>query len=218
MIREDSIPTVKIRDETLRDASVPGTAVIVRDETLRDVDAREAILDACFGSSRFEKTSERLREGRRPADGLSLVAEIDGRVVGTVRLWHVAAGPGRPALMLGPLAVDCACQGLGIGAALMRDALDRAKALGHRAVLLVGDAPYYARFGFSPEKTTGLWLPGPFARERFLALELQAGALDGARGLVAATGALEVKPDLAALVAAAHQSAMAGFRPAAHGP
>jgi predicted N-acetyltransferase YhbS len=214
MFREDSIPTT-IRGERLRDASVPGPAPIVRAETLRDADAREAILDACFGPSRFEKTSERLREGRRPADGLSLVAEVDGRVVGTVRLWHVTAGPGRPALMLGPLAVDCACQGLGIGAGLMQAALERAKALGHRAVLLVGDAPYYARFGFSPEKTAALWLPGPFARERFLALELQAGALDGARGLVSATGASEEKPDLAALVAAAHQGVLAGFRSAA---
>jgi predicted N-acetyltransferase YhbS len=198
MIREDSIPSITLREETLR-----------------DVDAREAILDACFGPSRFEKSSERLREGRRPADGLSLVAEVGGRVVGTVRLWHVAAGPGRPALMLGPLAVDCACQGLGIGAALMGEALARAKALGHRAVLLVGDAPYYARFGFSVGLTRALWMPGPFARERFLALELQAGSLTGARGLVSATGVLEEKPDLAALVAAARQGTLPAFRPAA---
>ncbi len=198
---------------TIREDTV--SPVVIRDETLRDVDAREAILDACLGPSRFEKSSERLREGRRPADGLSLVAEVEGRVVGTVRLWHVAAGPGRPALMLGPLAVDCACQGLGIGAALMGEALSRAKALGHGAVLLVGDAPYYARFGFSAGLTRALWMPGPFARERFLALELQAGSLAGARGLVSATGLFEEKPDLAALVAAAGQGALTAFRPAA---
>jgi predicted N-acetyltransferase YhbS len=199
---------VTIREDTV-------SPVVIRDETLRDVDAREAILDACLGPSRFEKSSERLREGRRPADGLSLVAEVEGRVVGTVRLWHVAAGPGRPALMLGPLAVDCACQGLGIGAAIMGEALARAKALGHGAVLLVGDAPYYARFGFSAGLTRALWMPGPFARERFLALELQAGSLAGARGLVSATGLFEEKPDLAALVAAARQGALTAFRPAA---
>ncbi len=205
-------PAIVIREEAGRDGPAPGTAIVIREETLRDVDAREAILDRCFGPSRFEKTSERLREGRRPAEGLALVAEVGGRVVGTVRLWHVAAGPGRPALMLGPLAVDCACQGLGLGAALMREALERARALGHRAVLLVGDAPYYARFGFSAEATAALWLPGPFARDRFLALELQAGSLDGTRGLVSATGAPEAKPDLAAIVAAAGRGAILGFR------
>jgi predicted N-acetyltransferase YhbS len=169
--------------------------IAIRDEVLSDVAARENLLDACFGEERFRKTCERLREGRRPADGLSLVVEIDGRLVATVRLWHVAAGPGRPALMLGPIAVDPALQGFGIGGKLMRHALDRATALGHAAVLLVGDAPYYARFGFSAEPTAALRLPGPYERERFLALELASGALDGARGPVTATGALAEKPD-----------------------
>src|SRR5215207_2756501 len=89
-----------------------------------DAPAREALLDACFGDERSEKTCERLREGRRPADGLSLVIEADGAIVGTVRLWHVAAGPGRPALLLGPIAVDPALQGLGLGSKLMRAALN----------------------------------------------------------------------------------------------
>ena len=173
----------------------------IREETPPDAPAREALLDACFGEERFRKTCERLREGRRPADGLSLVLDRDGDVIGTVRLWHISAGPGRPALLLGPIAIDPSLQGLGLGARLMRAALNRASVLGHRAVLLVGDAPYYARFGFSAERTEALWLPGPYERERFLGLELQPGALAGARGLVSATGALEEKPDFAALVA-----------------
>jgi predicted N-acetyltransferase YhbS len=70
----------------------------------------------------------------------------------------------------------------------MRMALSRATELGHRAVLLVGDEPYYKRFGFSRALTEHLRLPGPFERERFLALELIAGALSDARGMVAATG------------------------------
>ena len=78
-------------------------------------------------------------------------------------------------------------------------------------MLLVGDAPYYERFGFSTEQTGVLWMPGPYERDRFLALELEAGALDGARGLVSATGVLEQKPDLAALVAAAAQGAWRAF-------
>lgn len=178
----------------------------IRDESHRDVEAREALLDACFGASRFDKTCERLREGRLPAEGLSLVAEHRGEVAGTVRLWHVTAGAFRPALMLGPLAVDPARHGLGVGGALVREALARAAALGHGAVLLVGDAPYYGRFGFSTERTGSLWLPGRYERSRFLALELRPGALEGARGLVSAAGSFEEKPDLAGLVAASSEA------------
>jgi predicted N-acetyltransferase YhbS len=68
-------------------------------------------------------------------------------------------------------------------------------------VLLVGDAPYYGRFGFSHERTAALWLPGPYERHRLLAHELKPGALDGARGLISACGRLERQPDLATLVA-----------------
>ena len=189
--------------------------IMIREETFRDVEAREALLDACFGPARFQKTCERLRESRMPAEGLSLVVDRDGEVIGTVRLWHICAGPNRPALMLGPIAIDPSVQGLGLGAKLMREALARAAALGHGAVLLVGDAPYYERFGFSAEKTGSLWMPGPYERSRFLALELEAGSLEDARGLVSATGAFEQKPDLAALVAAAAGGAWASTRPAA---
>ncbi len=92
-------------------------------------------------------------------------------------------------LMLGPLAVDAACRALGVGAALMDEALAAAKARGHGAVILLGDAPYYARFGFSAEKTGELLLPGPFERERLLGLELREGALDEAWGMVVPAGA-----------------------------
>jgi predicted N-acetyltransferase YhbS len=162
--------------------------ITIREEISADVAAREALLDEAFGMERFEKTCERLREGRVPARGLALIAEIDGEIVGTVRLWHVKAGNTDDALVLGPLAVSRACQSRGIGACLMRAALNRAALAGYAAVLLVGDLPYYARFGFSAGLTDGLWLPGPVERERFLALELQMNALSKAWGLVKATG------------------------------
>src|SRR6266576_5337609 len=114
------------------------------------------------------------------------------RLVGTVRLWHVSAG-GVPALVLGPLAVDPSCRKLGIGRALVQRALAAAKARGHGAVLLLGDAPYYARFGFSALKTSELRLPGPFERERLLGLELRDGALDSAWGMIAPAGAAAPK-------------------------
>jgi predicted N-acetyltransferase YhbS len=161
----------------------------IRHERPGDIVAREHLLDLCFGEARRLKTSERLREGRLPAEGLAFTAEFKGRLVGTVRLWHVEAGSHRPALLLGPLAVDPDVQGLGLGASLMRHALARAGALAHGAVLLIGDAPYYARFGFSQTLAAGLAMPGPFERERFLGLNLRPAALDGACGIVRATGA-----------------------------
>src|SRR6185295_16526283 len=85
-------------------------------ETTGHIPAREALLDAAFGPHRRAKTSERLREGRIAAPGLAFSAVEGGRLVGTVRLWNVTAGPGRPALLLGPLAVDGAHRGDGIGA------------------------------------------------------------------------------------------------------
>ena len=103
---------------------------------------------------------------------------MNGRIVGTVRLWNVTAGPGRPALMLGPLAVDPSLQGLGVGSKLMREALDRAAALGHRAVLLVGDAPYYARFGF--DAAAGADYATPYAGPYFMALRLAGPTCDSA--------------------------------------
>jgi predicted N-acetyltransferase YhbS len=171
----------------------------IRAERASDIVAREALLDACFGVNRHARTCQRLRDGRAPAEGLALSVVRQGRLVGTLRLWHVSAG-GVPALVLGPLAVDNTCRKLGVGAALMGHALAAAKARGHRAAILLGDAPYYGRFGFSAAKTGELSLPGPFDRDRLLGLELRAGALDGAWGMVVPTGmpAAQGKPPIAA--------------------
>ena len=161
--------------------------LVIRAERASDVVARETLLDACFGVNRQLRTCQRLRDGRAPAEGLALSVVRRSRLVGTVRLWHVSAG-GVPALVLGPLAVDGVFRSQRVGAALMVHALAAAKARGHRAVLLLGDAPYYERFGFSVEKTGELKLPGAFERERLLALEFEAGALDGAWGMIVPTG------------------------------
>lgn len=163
------------------------------DEHISDIPAREALLDAAFGDDRFKKTSEKLRACRKPAKGLALVAKDEsGALAGTLRLWHVMIG-NRPALMLGPLAVDKGRRSAGIGAMLMTAAIERAKALGHSAIILVGDAAYYERFGFSNRQTQLLWLPGPVDRARFLALELKRDALKGAAGILRATGERERK-------------------------
>src|SRR4051794_26783133 len=100
--------------------------LVIRAERAADIPAREALLDASFGGNRHARTCQRLREGRAAAEGLAFSAFHRGRLVGTVRLWHVSAG-GTPALVLGPLAVDAGCRNLGIGAALMTHALAAAK-------------------------------------------------------------------------------------------
>lgn len=164
--------------------------VSVRLERAEDFAEREALLDRAMGPNRRKKSSEKLRRGRLPAEGLALTARDEsGRLLGTVRLWNVAAGhDGRAALLLGPLAVEPSLKGAGVGVKLMRHAIAEAAWRGHRAILLVGDAPYYARFGFTAEKTGELAMPGPYERDRFLALELVTGALDGAEGVLRATG------------------------------
>ncbi|CAG0966283.1 hypothetical protein RHIZO_00978 [Rhizobiaceae bacterium] len=177
----------------------PTAAFTIEAETPRDVAGRDALLDRAMGPRWRRKSSEKLRRGRLPAEGLAFVArDADGRVVGTVRLWDVMVereiSPRRGeigncrALLLGPLAVDPAMKSAGIGSALMRHAIAEAARRGHGAVLLVGDAPYYARFGFSAGKTGALAMPGPYEKHRILALELDAGALDGARGVLKAAG------------------------------
>src|SRR5436309_5868403 len=149
----------------------------IRGERGSGVVAREALLDLAFGANRQTRTCQQLREGRAPAEGLAFSAVREGKLVGTVRLWHVSAG-GVPALMLGPLAVGDTCRELGVGAALMDHALAAAKARGHRAVILLGDAPYYARCGFSAAKTGESSLPAPFEPERPLARELSDRAIE----------------------------------------
>lgn len=161
---------------------------VISAERPADLRARESLLDRAMGPHRKRKSSEAIRRGRLPADGLSFVARsLSGAVVGTVRLWHVDAG-GKPALLLGPLAVAPEAKGAGIGSALMIHAIAAAERLGHKAIFLVGDAPYYERFGFeaAPEAFA---MPGPFSRERFLALTFTPGALDGAAGVLRPSGA-----------------------------
>ena len=168
--------------------ALPPPAVVIGAEQPEDRGAREALLDLAFGPGRFRKTSEKLRRGRMPAEGLAFTACKGERLVGTVRLWNIAAGNAGDALLLGPLATHPELQGRGIGGRLMAYAIGEATRLGHRAILLVGDAPYYNRFGFERRFAEGFALPGPVEADRFLGLELTAGSLEGATGMVTASG------------------------------
>jgi len=163
--------------------------VTISTERQGDTAAREALLDRAFGPRRRRKTAERLRKDRLPSEGLAFSAhDDDGRLVGTMRLWDVDAGSAGAALLLGPIAVDASLRGQGLGSAMIHHAIARAAARGHRAILLVGDEPYYRRFGFTRSAVEDLRLPGPVDRDRFLGLELEEGALLNASGVLTATG------------------------------
>lgn len=160
--------------------------VTIEPERAEDAAAIEDLLDRAFGAERRMKVVQRLRDGQIPARGLALVAREGSRIIGTLRFWPVRIGRQHRALLLGPLAVDPACRNRAIGAWLMNTGIARATALRHRAAVLVGDAPYYERFGFSARHTAAMELPGPVDRARFLAMELVPGALVGVAGLVVA--------------------------------
>jgi predicted N-acetyltransferase YhbS len=151
-----------------------------------DAGAVETLLDLAFGLDRHTKTSYRLREGNRPIDGVSFIArDSELGVVGAISFWPLKIGrSGTDALLLGPLAVHPLRQNQGIGRALMHKGIDGATLLGHRLVILVGDAPYYARVGFARVPEGRLVMPGPVDPRRLLYLELAAGALARASGLV----------------------------------
>ena len=164
--------------------------ISLEETTSQDHQPIEHLLDLAFGSDRHTKTSYRLRAGNSPVPGLSLVTRDAGAgVSGTISFWPLAIGAKQsPALLLGPLAVHPDRQGLGIGLALMREGLARARAQGHGLVLLVGDEPYYAKVGFAKLPEGLISLPGPVDPKRFLYLELKPGALAGVAGLVQVPG------------------------------
>lgn len=157
--------------------------LLIRPETAADLPAIDALHDHAFGPGRFARTAARLREGVAPDPELSLVAMVGGRLAGSVAMTPIVIGR-QPALLLGPLAVDPDFGKRGIGRRLVRETLARARAAGHRLVLLVGDAPYYGPLGFravSPQRVT---MPGPVDPRRVLIAELIEGAFETAEGAV----------------------------------
>ncbi len=153
-----------------------------------ETDGEAAILSRlsaeAFGPGRFARSAYRVREGVPPVAKLSLVGWRDGRVVGGIRFTAIRIGEQNDALLLGPLVVDPAEAGKGFGRALVEEGLARAREEGFALVLLVGDMPYYGRFGFAPVRPGQITLPGPVDPARLLALELVPGALARAQGEV----------------------------------
>lgn len=158
----------------------------IHHEELGDAPVLSALSAEAFGPGRFARAAYRVREGVAPVASLSLTGLLDGRLVAGIRFTAVGIGEERGALLLGPLVVDPAHKGKGYGQALVAEGLARARAEGFRLVVLVGDVPYYGRFGFAPVAPGQVTLPGPVDPARLLALELVPATLAGAKGLVLA--------------------------------
>ena len=142
----------------------------------------EALYDLCFAPGRQALSSYRLREDVGPVAKLCLVWRDGGEVLGgAIRVWPVRVGA-RRALLVGPVAVHPTRQGEGLGALLLRSVIERASALGEERLLLVGDLPYYSRFGY--RRLRGVVMPSPTNPDRVLGLGLYDGAWDGVRGEV----------------------------------
>ena len=148
----------------------------LRSETAADAARVEALNQAVFGPGRFAKSAYRLREGVAPLPELSFVATEEGVLRGSVRFWPVRVG-GHESLLLGPLAVEPAQRGRGIGIALMQAGIEAAHRGSWSAILLVGDEPYYAKVGFSRLPPGRVNFPGPVEVSRILGLSLQSGGL-----------------------------------------
>jgi predicted N-acetyltransferase YhbS len=142
----------------------------------------EGLYDLCFAPGRTALSSYRLRDGVDPVAGLCLTLRDEGgALVGAIRYWPVLVG-GAAALLLGPVAVHPIRQGEGLAGILIRESLARAEAAGHARVMLVGDAPYYGRFGFA--RLSGVVMPPPTNPDRVLGIALQPGAWEGVTGAV----------------------------------
>jgi predicted N-acetyltransferase YhbS len=154
----------------------------LEEETEADAAEVEALYDLCFAPGRTALSSYRLRNGVPPVKALCLVLrDGDGILAAVIRYWPVRIA-GRRVLLLGPVAVHPTRQGEGLGALLIHESLGEARRLGWERVMLVGDAPYYRRFGF--RKLERVEMPPPTNPDRVLGMELQPGAWGGVEGPV----------------------------------
>ncbi len=159
----------------------------LEEETEADWWEVEALYDLCFAPGRTALSSYRLRDGVPTVAALCLtLRDDDGTLAAVIRYWPVEVA-GQDALLLGPVAVHPTRQGEGLGALLINESLAEARRLGWERVMLVGDAPYYSRFGF--HKLAGVTMPPPTNPDRVLGLALKKGAWKGLSGPVAKSAA-----------------------------
>jgi predicted N-acetyltransferase YhbS len=158
-----------------------GLDIVISAERPQDASAIQILEERAFGPGRYARSAYRLREGNTHDPALSFVARVSTLVVGSVRLSRIRIGQ-TSAVLLGPLIVDPAFHAKGIGRMLVEASVAAAQAAGHGVVLLVGDEPYYGRFGFRRLPPGRIAMPGPVDQMRVLALPLAEGAADALAG------------------------------------
>lgn len=161
----------------------------VRPVAPSDLPAITELHDRVFGPGAYARSAYRVRESAPPYSRFCRTSRLGDRLLAAIRLTEITIGGAPGALLLGPLAVDPSVAGQGYGKALVAATLDAARAAGIRLVVLVGNMPYYGRFGFAPVPPGQIVLPGPVDPARILAVELVPGALSGYRGLIRAVPA-----------------------------
>ncbi|HVY34292.1 MAG TPA: N-acetyltransferase [Caulobacteraceae bacterium] len=148
-------------------SSLPGLTTTIAAERAQDSARVQALIERAFGPGRFAKAAERLREGNMPDLSLSFVAWAQNQVVGCVRMWPIVVDHA-PAILLGPFAVDDAWRGQGLGKALVETACEAARTQGRGLILLVGDEPFFRKFGFQAAPPGQIKMPGPVDSRRVL--------------------------------------------------
>lgn len=174
-------PSLDVAAVAATDASLSRTA------TAADLPAIEALHDLAFGPGALTRAAYRVREGCPPLSPWCRVMCHGPALIAAIRYTKIRIGGHGQALLLGPLAVAPACANQGHGRRLLADSLDHARSTGITLVVLVGDPPYYARFGFQPVAHGRLLWPGPVDPQRVLMLELQAGCFTALHGKIVGT-------------------------------
>lgn len=162
--------------------AAPSSFITTRAAALTDLGDILRLNARVFGPGRFGRTAYRIREGTPDVSPFCRVALLGDRIIASIRMTDIAIGGQGGALLLGPLAVDPEFANQGYGRRLIAESVEAARGAGREIVVLVGDMPYYGRFGFVPVPVGSMVLPGPVNPARLLALELRQGALERYRG------------------------------------
>ena len=163
--------------------------IVNRPVVPEDIPLISALHDRVFGPGRFARTAYRVRERMGPGSEVSRfcrLAAADGNLIAALRMSEIVIGGTPGAVLLGPLVVAPEYAGQGYGRALVKEAIDAMRDAGLKLVVLVGDEPYYGRFGFKPVAPGSITFPGPVNPARILAAELVSGALATYHGLISA--------------------------------
>jgi predicted N-acetyltransferase YhbS len=166
--------------------------VAIRHAAPGDIASISRLHARVFGPGRFARSAYRVREGKGHLSRFCLVACLGDDIIASVRTTEITIGGKSGAVLLGPIAVDSMHRSLGLGSNLIAAAFEGARSASVKLVVLVGDHPYYGRFGFKPVPPGQIVFPGPVDPARILAYELEANALTGYRGLIAAEPASQI--------------------------